>query len=58
MKANGLDVQLIVIDKDSSYLGELDANKDKEIRPLLLRIRDFAEELNICVLGLALKQEQ
>jgi len=52
MRERGQDVQLIVIDPASSYLGDIDGNKETQVRPLLLRLRDFAEELNICVIGL------
>jgi hypothetical protein len=46
------DVRLLVIDPVSSYLGDVDANKDKEIRPLLEYLQAFSKRTCITLVGI------
>lgn len=45
------DVRLIVIDPLTAYLGEVDPNKDAEVRALLTPLAVFAEARKVAVLG-------
>jgi len=43
-------IRLIVIDPVTSYIGEVDPNKPKEVRPFLNKLKKFAEEMNVGIL--------
>jgi len=45
------DIALIVFDPMSSYLGDIETNKNKEVRPLLERVSAFAEENHVTIIG-------
>lgn len=44
------DVKLIVMDPVTSYIGDVDPNKPKEVRPFLNKLKKFAEEMGISLL--------
>jgi AAA domain len=44
------DIKLIVIDPVTSYIGDVDPNKPKEVRPFLNKLVVFATEMNISLL--------
>jgi hypothetical protein len=44
------NVRLIVIDPVTSYIGEVDPNKPKEVRPFLNRLVEFVQELDVSFL--------
>jgi putative DNA primase/helicase len=44
------DIKLIVIDPVTSYIGNVDPNKPKEVRPFLNKLVAFATEMNISLL--------
>jgi hypothetical protein len=43
-------VRLLVIDPVTSYIGEVDPNKPKEVRPFLNKLKTFAKEMDITVM--------
>lgn len=43
-------VKLVVVDPVTSYIGDVDPNKPKEVRPFLNKLKAFAKELNVTVL--------
>ena len=43
-------VKLIVVDPVTSYIGNVDPNKPKEVRPFLNKLKAFAKEMNVTVL--------
>ena len=43
-------IKMIVIDPVTSYIGEVDPNKPKEVRPFLNKLVAFATEMNISLL--------
>ena len=43
-------IKLIVIDPVTSYIGEVDPNKPKDVRPFLNKLKKFAEEMGISLL--------
>lgn len=43
-------IKLIVMDPVSSYIGDVDPNKPKEVRPFLMLLKKFAEEMNVSLL--------
>jgi hypothetical protein len=43
-------VKLIVMDPVTSYIGDVDPNKPKEVRPFLNKLKRFAEEMGISLL--------
>jgi putative DNA primase/helicase len=43
-------VRLLVVDPVTSYIGEVDPNKPKEVRPFLNKLKAFAKEMDITVL--------
>jgi hypothetical protein len=44
------EIKLIVMDPVTSYIGEVDPNKPKEVRPFLNRLKKFAEEMEVSLL--------
>jgi putative DNA primase/helicase len=44
------NVKLIVIDPVTSYIGDVDPNKPKEVRPFLNKLKAFAKEMDISIL--------
>lgn len=44
------DVKLIVMDPVTSYIGDVDPNKPKEVRPFLNKLKRFAEEMGVSLL--------
>ena len=44
------DVKLIVMDPVTSYIGEIDPNKPKEVRPFIDALKRFAKTVNVSVL--------
>jgi RecA-family ATPase len=44
------DVRVIVIDPITSYVGNVDPNKPKEVRPFIDKLKVFAKDLNISIL--------
>jgi putative DNA primase/helicase len=44
------EIKLIVMDPVTSYIGDVDPNKPKEVRPFLNKLKKFAEEMNISLL--------
>lgn len=48
--ANRPNVKLIVIDPITSYLGSVDPNRPKEVRPFMDKLKQFAKEVNISIL--------
>ena len=44
------EIKLIVMDPVTSYIGDVDPNKPKEVRPFLNRLTEFAEEMDISLL--------
>ena len=47
---NHPQVKLIVMDPVTSYIGDVDPNKPKEVRPFLNQLKKFAEEMNVSLL--------
>jgi len=43
-------IKLVVMDPVTSYIGEVDPNKPKEVRPFLNRLKKFAEEMGVSLL--------
>jgi hypothetical protein len=43
-------IKLIVMDPVTSYIGEVDPNKPKEVRPFLNKLKRFAEEMEVSLL--------
>jgi putative DNA primase/helicase len=43
-------VRLIVMDPVTSYIGDVDPNKPKEVRPFLNKLKKFAEEMGVSLL--------
>jgi hypothetical protein len=43
-------IKLLVMDPVTSYIGEVDPNKPKEVRPFLNKLKKFAEEMEVGVL--------
>jgi hypothetical protein len=43
-------IKLIVMDPVTSYIGDVDPNKPKEVRPFLNKLKKFAEEMDISLL--------
>jgi hypothetical protein len=43
-------VKLIVIDPVTSYIGDVDPNKPKEVRPFLNKLKKFADEMGVSLL--------
>lgn len=43
-------VKLIVVDPVTSYIGNVDPNKPKEVRPFLNKLKAFAKEMNVTLL--------
>lgn len=44
------DVKLVVMDPVTSYIGDVDPNKPKEVRPFLNKLKRFAEDMGISLL--------
>lgn len=44
------DVKLIVMDPVTSYIGDVDPNKPKEVRPFLNKLKRFSEEMGVSLL--------
>lgn len=53
-------IRIILIDPLATYMGELDPNKDKQVRPVYTKLAQFAEKRNVCFILVAHpnKQEQ
>lgn len=53
-------IRIILIDPLATYMGELDPNKDKQVRPIYTKLAKFAEDHNVCFILVAHpnKQEQ
>jgi putative DNA primase/helicase len=47
---NHPQVKLIVMDPVTSYIGDVDPNKPKEVRPFLNKLKKFAEEMGVSLL--------
>jgi putative DNA primase/helicase len=43
-------IKLIVMDPVTSYIGDVDPNKPKEVRPFLNKLKRFAEEMGVSLL--------
>jgi putative DNA primase/helicase len=43
-------VKLIVVDPVSSYIGNVDPNRPKEVRPFIDKLKAFAKDMNVSVL--------
>lgn len=43
-------IKLIVMDPVTSYIGDVDPNKPKEVRPFLNKLKQFAEEMHVSLL--------
>jgi putative DNA primase/helicase len=43
-------IKLIVMDPVTSYIGDVDPNKPKEVRPFLNKLKKFAEEMGVSLL--------
>jgi hypothetical protein len=47
------NIRIILIDPLATYMGELDPNKDKEVRPVYTAMDRFAERYNVCFILIA-----
>lgn len=50
MLAANPNVKLLVVDPVTSYIGDVDPNKPKEVRPFIDKLKKFAKEMNVTVL--------
>ncbi len=44
------EIKLIVMDPVTSYIGDVDPNKPKEVRPFLNKLKKFSEEMGVSLL--------
>ena len=47
------DIRIILIDPLATYVGKLDSNKDKEMRPIYTAMAKFAEKYKVCFVLIA-----
>ena len=47
------EIRIILIDPLATYMGELDPNKDKDVRPVYTKLAQFAETHDICFILIA-----
>jgi hypothetical protein len=47
------DVALVMIDPITSYMGKIDGHKTNEVRAVLEPVADFADDLNVAMLGIS-----
>jgi|GEM_PF-1198137 len=53
LKKKGAEKIVIMIDPLATYMGELDSNKDKEVRPIYTKMAMFCREHDVCMLLIA-----
>lgn len=42
----------VIIDPMTAYLGKVDAHKEADVRALLHKVKEFANEIGVCVIGI------
>ena len=46
------DIKLLILDPVTSYFGDIDTNKDKEVRPLMDALKNSCEKSGLSILGI------